>query len=306
MEILKVQINHPGKEKPFKLGKGYYKINDKIIRIWNSDSQHFRKFMRNNGEYLSSINTKPKNGQLLFWGEWEGNSVFTPIENGKSVLCGIHEPFHSKLIAGKQNTDPYIFGNCFKYVTCSQSGKMLDLAKDSIILFGTTLKNGFELDTVLVVKNHESSRNICANKAENYSLVYREETLEKLGESYLGPNPSSKNKLYHSQTWGDNNYYFSFVPCKTSSKESFQKVVLPIPPMTRQKIGHPFKHLNDINYYKLWKFIVNEAFKQGFSLGIRFEEPVINNEILAGFSIGKSNSVDLFYKDSHAANNTKC
>lgn len=299
MEILKVQINHPGKEKPFIVGNGYYKINDQIIRVWNNDSHHYRKYIINEGEYLSSLFRKPKRSQLLFWGEWEGNSVFTSINNGKNSPCGIHKPFHSLLIDGRQNTDPYVFGDYFKYVTCSQSGKLCNLMKNSLILFGTTKEIGFELDTVFVVKTHESSQSIFTNNAENYSKIFREETLEKLGNIYLGPNPSKKKNLYHGQTWWDNKDYFSFVPCQTSNIGGFKKVILPIPPMTKQKIGHPYKHFYNIHHYKLWELVVNEVFEQGFSLGIRFEEPLINNEVLNGFTINLSNSMGKCFKDSH-------
>lgn len=284
MPVLKVQLNHPGNQKPFKIGNGYQKINDLIIREWNDESQHYRKFIRNSGEYLSLLNGQPHKGKLLFWGEWEGNSVFTPIINGKNNPNGIHEPFHSIVIRGCENTDPYVYGDYFKYAICSQSGVMCNLLDNSLILFGTTKDIGFELDTVFVVKTHESAQNVFNNNAVNYSQIYREETLEKLEEAYLGPNPSIQNRVYHSQTWWDNSDYFSFVPCKLDNNCGFKKVVLPIPPMAKQKIGHPYHQFDNLNQLGLWKFVVNEVLKQGFYLGIRFAEPKIDNSILNGFS----------------------
>jgi len=149
MPLLKVQLNHPGSEKPFKLGKGYQKINGSIIREWNDDPRHYRKFIRIKGDYLPSIGANPIESNLQFWGEWEGNSVFHPINNEAGNANGIHEPFHSTQIRGFENTDPYIYGNFFKYATCSQSGELLNLMPSSLILFGTTKDIGFELDTVL-------------------------------------------------------------------------------------------------------------------------------------------------------------
>lgn len=281
MPLLKVQLNHPGSEKTFKLGKGYQEINGSIIREWNDDPRHYRKFLRIKGDYLPSIGAEPIESNLLFWGEWEGSSVFHLINNGNGKPAGVHEPFHST--HGFENTDPYIYGDFFKYATCSQSGELLNLMPDSLILFGTTKDIGFELDTVFVVKTFESALSVFTNNGQNYSRVYHEETLEQLGETYLGPNHSMDKKLYHGQTWWDNKEYFSFVPCKVATSETFQKALLPIPPMAKQKVGHPFHHLSKYDHIELWHFIVNEVLKQGFCLGIRFAEPICNDKLLIGY-----------------------
>jgi hypothetical protein len=299
MPVLKVQLNHPGNQKPFIIGNGYQQINNYIIREWNNDPTHYRKFIRNNGHYLTSLDNQPKNGKLLFWGEWEGNSIFTPLNNGKGSPNGIHIPFHSTLIRGFENTDPYIYGDYFKYSTCSQSGELLNMAPDSIVLFGTTKDIGFELDTVFVVKTFESALSVFSNKAKNYSPVYQEETLELLEETYLSPNPSTRKKLYHSQTWWDNKEYFSFVPCKPDMNDGFKKALLPIPPMARQKVGHPFQHLNDVDHFSLWRFIVNEVIKQGFCLGVKFFEPVRNDNILNGFIHKQASIIPSCGGDNH-------
>lgn len=284
MPLLKVQLNHQGGQKPFIIGSGYQSSNNLIIREWNDDSQHYRKFIKNSGDYLKNLNSKPHNNSLLFWGEWEGNSDFTPLNQGNGFPNGIHVPFHSVLITGSQNTDPYVFGEYFKYAICSQNGVMCNLLADSLILFGTTMGVGFELDTVFVVRNHVSAQNVCLNKASNYSLVYYEETLKQLGQTYLGPNPSLHHRIYHGQTWWENKDYFSFVPCKVDNGIGFKKVVLQIPLMGKQKVGHPYHHFDNINHLKLWELIVKEVFRQGFYLGIRFDEPQINNAILNGFN----------------------
>lgn len=283
MPLLKIQLNHPGGEKPYKIGNGFQKVNDLIIREWNDEPRHFRKFIENEGEFLSSIGGMPQKGNLLLWGEWEGNSVFFPLSKDNGSPNGIHKPFHSTLIRGSENTDPYIYGEYFKYATCSQSGELVKLMPGSLILFGTTKDIGFELDTVFVVKTFESAQSVFKNKGQNYSKVYHEETLEQLGETYLGPNHSIEKRLYHGQTWWDNKDYFSFVPCKVDKAEAFQKAILPIPPMAKQKVGHPYQHLNKLDHIALWHFIVNEVVKQGFCLGIRFTEPVRNDKILSGF-----------------------
>jgi hypothetical protein len=284
MTLLKIQLNHPGKEKPFKIGKGYQTNGDNIIREWNDEDTHYRKFIANDGDYLDSLESTPKIGNLIFWGEWEGNSLFEPINNGEKSPNGIHKLFHSILIRGCENTDPYIYGDFFKYAICSQTGGLTNLSPDSLILFGTTTNNGFELDTVFVVKTNESAKSVYSNKGKNYSVVYHEETLEQLEETYLGPNHSMINRLYHGQTWWENKEYFSFVPCKINNKEPFHKVKLPVPPMAKQKVGHPYHHLNRFDHIELWQFVVDEVIKQGFYLGIRFTEPVQNDKLLSGIN----------------------
>jgi len=288
MPLLKVQLNHPGNEKPFSIGKGYHNIDGLLIREWNNDEVHYRKFIRNEGEYLTSLNKQPIKDKLLFWGEWEGNSVFYPNNNLKNRPNGIHVPFHSNINIGNQNTDPYIYGDFFKYATCSQTGELVNLLPGSMILFGTTKDIGFELDTVFIVKKFESAYSVFSNAGTNYSPVYIEETLKQLAETYMGPVPSLNKRLYHSQSWWDNNEYFSFVPCKLDDNKGFQKALLPIPPMAKQKVGHPYQHLNQVSHITLWNFIVDEVLTQGFCLGVKFTEPILNDKILNGMIFIKS------------------
>jgi hypothetical protein len=214
----------------------------------------------------------------------------------KNVPNGIHEPFHSILNRGCQNTDPYVYGDCFKYTTCSQTGILLKLSSNSLILFGTTKDIGFELDTVFVVKKSESAQEVSINNAINYTNIYIEETLNPLGQDYY----KSKKRIYHGQTWWNKKDYFSFVPCKPDCGKGFQKAILPIPPMAKQKVGHPYHHFSKLDHFTIWKFVTIEVLKQGFSLGIRFEEPKINNEILKGFTVKQSNSNGTCNKDSCA------
>lgn len=158
--LIAVQLNHPCSEKSFVIGKGYSRNGGKIIREWNNDilpknkRPHYRKFILNEGEYIYNLNSIPQKGDLLFWGEWEGHSIFNPINMGKGIPNGIHYPYHSIVNRGHQNTDPYIFGDYFKYAICNQTGIMYSLDPESLILFGTTTDCGFILDTVFVVKTY--------------------------------------------------------------------------------------------------------------------------------------------------------
>jgi len=286
MKTYIVQLNHPGVEKPYKPNHGYFSKNGLVIRDWNNESSHYRKFILSEGKYLKKIKSQPINGKILIWGEWEAYSKYTHISN-KSTPYGIHKPFHSNINKGCQNTDPYVFGDNFKYAICSQTGVMVDLDKGSLILFGTTTKNGFMLDTVFVVKQHEKAESIFNNKAQNFTKTYKEVTLEQLSKIYLSNNSkTSKNRVYLSQTWIDNKDFFSFVPCKPESEDNlkgFQKLCIPTQSisnqktgnilMSNQKVGHPYNHLINYNPYDIWKYIVDFALEAGFCLGIFIDEP---------------------------------
>lgn len=269
-----VQLNHPSPEKPFSIGKGYIQLNNQIIREWNNDECHYRKFICSQGDFVDNLKSFPQSNNLLFWGEWEGNSFFHKINAGKGSPNGIHVPFHSISNRGIQNTDPYVFGESFKYAVCSQTGVMYNLSNNSVVLFGTTTKQGFLLDTVFVVKSHKSAKDV---KKTDYTQVYQEETLEQLGDRYSCSNLTSKNKLYEGQTWWDCNDFFSFVPCKLESSNSHERAILKLPCLSNQKVGHPYKHFSSMTSKDVWNEIVDDVLKQGFLLGVKFAEPEIVN-----------------------------
>lgn len=282
-----VQLNHPGQQKPFKLGNGYQQIGNYIIREWNNDNAHYRKFIQNKGVFVNGLDdAQPTQTNLYFWGEWEGNSFFEPFpkEDYKKLPNGLHKPFHSTVIRGGQNTDPYIYGDDFKYCVCKQTGQLCVLEFDDLILFGSTfpLLEKFYIDTVFVIKDFETSSTVQATGAIHYSQVYKEETLEQLNEYLKTPPHMNPNKIYNSKTWWHDKSYFSFVPCKESFKDSgFERLYInlrnPKFELSRNPTGKSFLPKCSLSSQELWKEIVKETIEQGFKLGIRFEEPIFNN-----------------------------
>lgn len=286
---MNVQLNHPGSQKPYKLGSGYRNIGNNIIREWSNDDDHFRKFIQNNGYFLNGLpDVIPTQSELYFWGEWEGNSIFMPFPKEKEDLRifpnGLHKPFHSTAIRGKQNTDPYIYGENFTYCICKQTGKMCNLTLDDLILFGTTFPSleKFYIDTVFVVKDFNPSLNIQSTSGVGYSQVYKEETLEQLNEYLKLPNTANNNKIYKSKTWWDDKDYFSFVPCKEKLENyGFERFFIslndPLFQLSSYPSGKSFLKRSTLNSKELWKKIVELCVKQGFKLGVKFEEPSFNN-----------------------------
>lgn len=301
-------LNHPGGEIGWSAKKihiGFRMLpNGQILREWNNIQNkqgryiHFRKFIRCNGSYLSHINGQVNSGPLYFWGEWEGNSIFYPV-NSNGVPTGYHVPVHSTLIHGHQNTDPYVYGEGFKYAICRQDGIMQQLNQHDLILFGSNTKNGFYLDCVFVVNNFEPAPHVRQNKANNYTPVYSEETLDRLFEYLRKPHvPNHNIRLYKSLTHAESPNYFSFVPCKKIDADPFKRLLLDrqsFPMLPHQLQGHPFHNFDGIDPIKFWnqlvKYILNYGNKD-FLLGIKFDEPQNSNfsaNPIKGTSINLSN-----------------
>ena len=137
------------------------------IRFWNQLPSHKRKFIKIKSSYIDSLNDKHlKKSQITFWGEWEAQSKFkkTPNTSDNDLPFYIHIPFldESEILLGAHNTDPFVFGENFWYTNCKQwRNKFLrKLSNYSIILFGTERANGFNLDTVFVVKESFSQNEV--------------------------------------------------------------------------------------------------------------------------------------------------
>jgi hypothetical protein len=291
--LLAVQLIHPGVQRRFRLKNGYFSLtNGSIVREWNTtNNTHYRKFIRNSGWYFVSEAAEPVKDEFLFWGEWEGFSYFKQLTNPVPLLPnGIHNPFHYRPASGQlnghplQNTDPYIFGDCFHYAVCKQRGQMRNLDTGSLILFGTSYTNHFALDTVFVVGDNTPARSFHISSSE-LSKTYIEETILQLPDEYR--NPESKVRLYNSISWYQNKNIFSFVPVMLPDKGSlsgFERVRLPYGVLTNgiqlsnNKTGIKYlaDNLHDIN--DLWEYVKKETVRQGFKLGIRFIEPSIPNQ----------------------------
>jgi hypothetical protein len=106
---------------------------------------------------------------LAFWAEWEAPSyvIHRWPEEG-DLPRFLQEPRWERPTNKefRQNTDPWVFGDCFRYSNChqlNQSG-LRNLAAGSVILFGSTLGFAspagprFVLDTLFVVSEQRLQR----------------------------------------------------------------------------------------------------------------------------------------------------
>lgn len=277
MSILAVQLNHPGAEKAFKPGMGFSIFQEKDIREWNNDPRHYRKFIQQKGQYISQPGENPLTDELLFWGEWEGNSWYKPLNSWSPN--GIHQPFHSLHIRGHQNTDPYVFGKNFHYAVCKQRGQLTRLDPGSLILFGSSFKHGFALDTVFVVGSYETAHEVAAGNANNYSLTYRQATLEQLGETYTHPHPESKLRLYNGQTYFHNADYFSYSPCRPINPMNllgFDRILFPYqerPLFSSNPTGIKIIAQGKEHVKTIWDTVTQKIIENNYYFGISFQEP---------------------------------
>ena len=156
-EVAVVQLPHPGGEwgpDPTTQTRGW--------TDWNHG--HARKFLRHTGRYEDQRRNAVA-GPLTFWGEWEGPSSLEAthsLEPGAPAWFQVPRRGDPAVVPRPQNTDPFVFG-AFVYSNCQQdhewpkgSGRYRRfatsmLAEGSVILFGSTRRGEFVLDTCLVV-----------------------------------------------------------------------------------------------------------------------------------------------------------
>jgi len=195
---------------------------------WNKGN-HCRKFIRSRGLRLDE-NGRKIDGCVVFWGEWEPESkivrkIEKPIKKGPNC---IYEPYYLRphSYGDLQNTDPFVFGDHFRYSWCQQPShrSLRSLEQGCMILFGSPTKEGFALDTVFVVLDYVG-----------YAMNDYEALLRQVDETYrvVTTNPILKGKTsachktctsranskvyksYRGATIDDSvNGMFSFFPCQ--------------------------------------------------------------------------------------------
>jgi hypothetical protein len=154
---------------------------------WNTNGDHKRKFLFSGRNFKSRDGTDvavpPENGlpayvdaqgnfredaDLAFWGEYEPDTFAAPLPlsflQNRLAPTHLHYPISpiqslnrsEYMRSNAQNTDPFVFGDRFKYFICRQRNRHLrNLVTGDVILYGSSLGNcrQFILDTVFVVSS---------------------------------------------------------------------------------------------------------------------------------------------------------
>lgn len=290
-----VQFLHPG---------GEHHLAAPGTKAWTRVAEgHGRKFLRSPGRSLQSLDARPADGELGFWGEWEAPSraaaVSTRVADGP---LWIHRPFwsHQTSYRGLHNTDPFVFGDRFHYTGCLQHTKrgpiqLRHLCRGSVILFGSKRpgRPEFTLDTVVVVADYvdHSRRDYKCNLAGVVSETYAAVTLAPWYGETPGCKPPQSNggrntpesersfRLYLGATLDDPVAgMFSFFPCLMGNgvAQGFARPAIRIPDvitpaMTQNKRLNPRQSIDENT--PLWNEVVRQVTDQGLALGIQANLP---------------------------------
>ncbi len=259
-----VQFLHPGQEHGHDAHDPYYKS-------WNH-GPHKRKFLVSEGSYVDHDGSVAS-GRLTFWGEWEPPSAVTslrqpnddplypkwlhrpllpskiPTPQGQSSSCGGCQG------GSYQNTDPFVFGNDFKYVVCQQYSpakmtptKLAHLDRGSIVLFGSKGHQDdgsfFQVDTVFVVGDYleYDTQDADALLDDRVSSLYRQ-----IVYRMAFPEPTDypmKLRLYFGATYAHPIHgMYSFVPARILDGQDvgFPRIRLHDRPYISNNLSQKFK-----------------------------------------------------------------
>lgn len=273
-----VHFPHPG-------GEHGPDSEDGQLKRWDTDQHdHRRKFMLMPGAWRDQVHGPTHEGAIVFWGEWEAASAVEPVtEHVAGGPHWLHVPFYNGIEDApsggiRQNTDPFVFGDRFLYTYCRQPNNqnLRRLAPGSLILFGSTYKRRFVLDTCFVVAERVAHgprdyHDVAVPRVPN---VFRETTLDpmyqQMGKScslYLGATAEQPAA----------NGTFSFVPClPAAERRTFARPTIELErPLikvgrTQQAGTIPYNDAKELR--ELWERVVARVL-ESCSLGVRVAIP---------------------------------
>jgi len=252
---------------------------------WNVDA-HQRKFMVAKGQYDDKTGLR-ETGELVFWGEWEGPSrVVKKWPPDWPLPTYLHEPHMGEPpVAGfRQNTDPWVFGDRFHYSNCKQltnkgrsSTSMQRLDEGSLILFGSSQKDRFVLDTTLVVGKRQGAYTARDYDHLDVSDAFRVATIESMS-SADDAITDLELTLYDGAT-PDNRFegMFSFVPCVPFNVDGprFARPTIELPgvinPRSRQSTRGAHHPGSIAEVRECWETVIQQVFEQDLLLATRIE-----------------------------------
>ena len=268
MEAVIVHFPHPGAE---------HNAKHKIPNYpWNT-GKHQRKFMRSKGAYID------KDGDYIesivnMWGEWEAPSrVEHEWKKEIDFPTYLHIPYWTrpKFTGSRQNTDPWIFGEYFLYSNCNQlnQASLRSLPIGSLILFGSTIRGEFALDTCLVVKDSSHMNDGSTDYPEAFSIC----TIESLESENISTAPF---KVYKGASPKDTTGgMYSFSPCLPSNTKDgrFKRPIINLPgyinpESTQTPSGTKVsRQIGEVGV--IWQSVIEQVRSQGLEIGVHFDMP---------------------------------
>lgn len=247
---------------------------------WNT-GDHLRKFLRSSGSAIDG-DGRSVDGDLVFWGEWESESRYTTLASRPKPGYPryLHEPFWREPVGSsfRQNTDPYVFGDSFRYTNCKQlhgglpSGmQRLDIG--SVLLFGGSKDGAFRLDTVIVIAKAMPWSVHATHEVEDATL--RRVTCDSVASI---PGITADFTLYDGATAEERvDDLFSFTPCLpfVDGGLGFAKPAIRldgiINPLSYQAPKRTEMSAADV--LRAWSVVRDQVVEQGLMLGTRFATP---------------------------------
>lgn len=231
---------------------------------------------------------------MVFWGEWEPESRV--LRRYEPPCAGmprfLYEPYFVRPMAPQrqQNTDPFVFGDRFRYTGCRQHKKLHGMPRPtqlrhllpgSVVLFGSCRdKSKFVLDTVFVVAADHVD-----HKRADYESVLRGRISDAYGAVTIDPwyaaNPPAiqSHRLYEGATQERQvGEMFSFFPCQPYDGEptGFRRPEISLPERVNPRMAMGYKLARDLSMSdakELWDDVVGQVQEQGLELGVRAELP---------------------------------
>lgn len=232
-------------------------INDKIIP-WNNNIDHRRKFILSHGKYIKeeSEEESEEESDLTFWGEWEAQSNVARLKNERKHLpTFLNRPFLDPSVSNRtHNTDPYVFGQNFRYIICKQgySEILRNLEPFSLILFGSCINKKFCLDTVFLV----------SEEIQRYSIENIETIFSQRNQYYF----ASVNPLYDDTKFNDDVDKEDTCRLEQEKEYSFYKGV---------------KYSDKDKYEGIYSFVPCKEYDPDKELDYIFKQPVIDLDIIS-------------------------
>lgn len=290
-----VQFHHTHKEATPKRGEDFIE--------WNNSNEHRRKFLLSNGNYIDRKGKLLKD-ELVFWGEWEAQSEVEKLNNKLHKHPKyLNRPLLNSTVKSKNhNTDPYVFGDNFRYIVCQQKKSIIlkNLEPYSIVLFGSSINGEFCLDTLFVVT--DDTKRYHPNKIKS---VYPQKdqyfyaSVEPISRSNKHNNGcGSKNELdcyelnnnteyafYRGVNYNSRDEYkgiYSFVPSKKYVKNNESEYIFKQPRIDLDFISHGqtqginaagTREFSKEEIVEYWEEIDRQLSEAGLIKGVSFVEP---------------------------------
>ena len=280
-----VHFPHPGTEhNPGRMSR----------QPWNTNKEHGRKFLCSAGGYVDA-NGSLAEAPLAFWAEWEAPSYVRKCWAKDGELPQfLQEPVweRPRIRGFRQNTDPWVFGDCFRYSNCHQLNQkgLRNLAAGSVILFGSKRPGKFEfvVDTVFVVVEHRQK--FSPANPPNTDEAFRVCTIESLasggdantcGTSSACGDANALFTLYSGATYeAPINGMYSFVPCRCADRENvrFARPAVSLPlefvnPRSWQSPKGAGTPLSPHKIRELWTTVRQQVVNAECLIGVHFPTP---------------------------------